>query len=186
MIDGIGHTGRLVTADDLLTLETAGKSTELVRGRLIVREPPSTYHGRVQGTLHVLVGSYVRAHALGAVFGQDTGFKIASDPDTVRAPDLAFVDRARVAQIARRGYAALVPDLVAEILSPEDRPGEVLTKVGEWLEAGVRLAWVIDPDRRVASVYRDDGSVMTVSSDGDVDGEAVLSGFSFRLSELFE
>jgi Uma2 family endonuclease len=186
MIDGIGHSGGLLTANDLLTREAAGKSTELVRGRLIVREPPGTYHGRVQSILNVLVGSYVRAHALGAVFGQGTGFKIASDPDTVRAPDLAFVDRARVAQIARRGYAALAPDLVAEILSREDRPGEVLTKAGEWLEAGVRLVWVIDPDRRVASVYRDDGSVMTVSSDAEVDGEAVLPGFSFRLSELFE
>jgi Uma2 family endonuclease len=186
MIDGIGHPGELVTANDLLTLEESGKSTELVRGKLVVREPPSTYHGRVQGILHVLVGSYVRTHALGAVFGQDTGFKIASDPDTVRAPDLAFVDRARAAHIARRGYAALAPDLVAEILSPDDRPGEVLAKVGDWLEAGVRLAWVIDPDRRFATVYRDDGSVMTVSSDADVDGEAVLPGFSFRLSELFD
>jgi len=186
MIDGIGHSGELMTANELLALENSGKSTELVRGRLIVREPPGTYHGRVQGILHVLVGSYVRAHELGAVFGQDTGFKIASNPDTVRAPDLAFVDRTRITQIPRRGYAAMAPDLAAEILSPDDRPGEVLAKVGEWLEAGVRLVWVIDPDRRVASVYRADGSVMTVSSDGSVDGEVVLPGFSFRLSELFE
>ena len=151
-----------------------------------MRETPSTYHGRVQSTLNVLVGSYVRTHAMGAVFGQDTGFKIAPDPDTVRAPDLAFIDRARVAQIARRGYAALAPDLVAEILSPDGRPGEVLSKVGQWLEAGVRLVWVIDPDRRVATVYRADGTVMTVAADADLDGEAVLPGFSFRLSELFE
>jgi Uma2 family endonuclease len=186
MIDRTGHSRELMTATDLLPLDTAGKSTELVRGKLIVRELPSTYHGRLQSILNVLVGSYVRAHALGAVFGQRTGFQIAFDPDTVRAPDLAFVDRAHVAQIARRGYAALAPDLVAEILSPDDRPGEVLTKVGEWLDAGVRLVWVIDPDRRVASVYRSDGSVMTISADADVDGEAVLPGFSFRLSELFE
>ena len=186
MIDGIGQSGELVTANELLTMEASGKSTELVRGKLIVREPPGTYHGRVQGILHVLVGSYVRAHELGVVFGQDTGFKIASDPDTVRAPDLAFVDRTRVAQIPRRGYAALAPDLAAEILSPDDRPGEVLAKVGEWLEAGVRLVWVIDPDRRVASVYREDGSVMTVSSDADVHGDPVLPGFSFRLAELFD
>jgi Uma2 family endonuclease len=186
MIDGIGHSGELVTADELLTLEQSGKSTELVRGRLVVREPPGTYHGRVQSILNVLVGSYVRAHALGAVFGQDTGFKIASDPDTVRAPDLAFVDRTRVAQIPRRGYAALAPDLAVEILSPDDRPGETLAKVAEWLEAGVRLVWVIDPDRRVAAVYRGDGSVMTVSPEAEVHGEAVLPGFSFRLSELFE
>src|SRR5687768_4154947 len=186
MIDGIGHSGGLVTANDLLALEKLGKSTELVRGKLVVREPPSTYHGRVQASLNVLVGSYVRAHALGAVFGQDTGFKIASDPDTVRAPDLAFVDRTRVAQIPRRGYAALAPDLVAEILSPDDRPGEVLTKVGDWLEAGVSLVWVIDPDRQTAQVYRGDGSVTTVSSDANLDGEAVLPGFSCRLAEIFE
>ena len=75
MIDGIGHSGKLVTANDLLALEKLGKSTELVRGKLVVREPPSTYHGRVQASLNVLVGSYVRAHALGAVFGQDTGLR---------------------------------------------------------------------------------------------------------------
>jgi Uma2 family endonuclease len=186
MIDGIDHSGALMTATDLLTLRLEHKSTELVRGKLVVREPPSTYHGRVQSTLDFIVVGHVRANALGAVFGQDTGFKIASDPDTVRAPDLAFVDRARIAQIPQRGYAAMAPDLVAEILSPDNRPGEVLAKVGEWLDAGVRLVWVIDPDRRVATVYRDNGSVGTVSSDADLHGEAVLPGFSFRLSELFE
>ena len=186
MIDGLGNSRGPMTAADLLALGHAGNSMELVRGRLVVLEPPSTYHGRVQATLTILVGPYVRAHGLGAVFGQDTGFKIASDPDTVRAPDLAFVDRTRVAQIARHGYAALAPDLVAEILSPSDRPGDVLGKAREWLDAGVRLVWVIDPDRRVATVSRDDGSVTTVSSNADVHGEAVLPGFSFRLSELFE
>jgi len=186
MIDGLGHGRGLMTADELLTLELPGKSTELVRGRLLVREPPSTYHGRVQSTLNVLVGSYVRSHQLGAVFGQDTGFKIASDPDTVRAPDLAFVTRERVAQIKPRGYAALAPDLVAEILSPDDRPGEVLTKVGEWLSAGVLVVWVIDPDRKGAHVYRPDGSITTIAAGSDLDGEEVLPGFSCRLSELFE
>jgi Uma2 family endonuclease len=185
MIDGIGHSGDLMTAEDLLTLRLPNKSTELVRGRLIVREPPSTYHGRVQSTLNVLVGSHVLRHKLGAVFGQDTGFKIKSDPDTVRAPDLAFVDRERVAQIGPRGYAALAPDLVAEILSPDDRPGEVLQKVGEWLEAGVSLVWVIDPDRRIASVYRADGTVTAVAPDGDLAGENVLPAFRCRLSEIF-
>jgi Uma2 family endonuclease len=186
MIDGIDHSGVLMTATDLLTLRLAHKSTELVRGKLIVREPPSTYHGRVQSTLNFLVVSYVRANALGVVFGQDTGFKIASDPDTVRAPDLAFVDRARTAQIPPRGYAAMAPDLVAEILSPDDRPGQVLAKVGEWLDAGVRLVWVIDPERRVATAYHASGDVATVASDSSVSGEPVLPGFSFRLAELFD
>jgi Uma2 family endonuclease len=185
MINGTEHLGELMTAEDLLALDLPNKSTELVRGRLIVREPPSTYHGRVQGKLHILVGSYVLTHQLGAVFGQDTGFKIATDPDTVRAPDLAFVNRNRVEQIGPRGYAALAPDLAAEILSPDDRPGEVLEKVGEWLDAGVSLVWVIDPDRRVAFVYRPDGTVTAVATDGDLDGENILPAFLCRLSEVF-
>ena len=92
MIAEFAGAGEWMTAEELLRLDIRDKSTELVRGRLVVREPPSTYHGRVQSNLNVLLGGFVRAHRLGAVFGQDTGFKIASDPDTVRAPDLAHGD----------------------------------------------------------------------------------------------
>lgn len=184
----IAHPGmkELMTADELLRLKIPDKSTELVRGRLIVREPPSTYHGRVQSLLNVLVGGFVHTHRLGAVFGQDTGFRIASDPDTVRAPDLAFVKKERVSLIPPRGYAAMAPDLVAEILSPGDRPAEVLAKVGEWLEAGVAVAWVIDPERKVAQVYRADGSVAAIGPGGTLDGEPLLPGFSCGLEDLFE
>src|SRR5688572_3246813 len=185
MIPGLAGSEGLMTAEELLRLDLRDKSTELVRGQLVVREPPSTYHGRVQSNLNVLLGGFVHAHRLGAVFGQDTGFKIASDPDTVRAPDLAFVSRERATLISPRGYATLAPDLVAEILSPEDRPGEVLAKVGEWLEAGVQIAWVIDPDRKVAHAYRSDGSITPIASDGWLDGESVLAGFSCALGELF-
>ena len=148
--------------------------------------PTGEQHNFVGANITFVVLDHVRRHGLGRCYLAEAGFLVGRDPDTVRAPDLAFVDRTRVAQIPRRGYAALAPDLVAEILSPDDRPGEVLAKLGEWLEAGVRLVWVIDPDRRVASVYRADGSVTTVSSDAEVDGEAVLRGFSFPLSELFD
>lgn len=176
----------LMTSVELERLDLPNKSTELVRGRLIVREPPGTYHGRVQSKLNVRVGVFVDAHNLGAVFGQDTGFKIASDPDTVRAPDLAFVARVRVGLIARRGYAQLAPDLAVEILSPDDRPGEVLAKVGDWLDAGTQIVWVIDPERRTAQVYRADGGIAIIGADGALDGEALLPGFSCPLAELFD
>jgi Uma2 family endonuclease len=185
MIGTARDPGQLMTAEQLLALDLPNTSTELVRGRLIVREPPNTYHGLLQSRLNLLVASFVHEHRLGAVFGQDTGFKIATDPDTVRAPDLAFVRQDRVALIGRRGYAALAPDLVAEILSPDDRPGEVLTKVGELLGAGVSLVWVIDPDRKVASAYRSDGTVTTVPENGDLDGDTVLPGFRCRLADVF-
>ena len=174
----------IMTAEELERVDIPGKSTELVRGRLVVREPPGTYHGRVQSNLHILVGSYVQAHKLGDVFGQDTGFKIASNPDTVRAPDLAFVSRERASLVGRRGYAALAPDFVAEILSPDDRPGEVLTKIGEWLEAGVKLVWVLDAERFEARVHRPDGTLVLLDADGSLDGEDVLPGFSCALSDV--
>src|SRR3982751_2052414 len=133
-----------MTAEELQRVDIPGKATELIRGELVVREPPSAYHGRIASNLNLLVATHVRAHNLGATFAQDSGFKIASAPDTVRAADLAFVARERLHLVGRRGYPALAPDFVAEILSPDDHPSDVLRKVGEWLHAGVRLVWVID------------------------------------------
>ena len=89
----------LMTAEQLLGIDIPGKSTELVRGRLIVRELPSTYHGRVSFNLAWLIETFARHHRLGAVYGQDTGFKIFANPDTVRAPDVAFIAKSRISSI---------------------------------------------------------------------------------------
>jgi Uma2 family endonuclease len=176
----------LMTADELERLDLPGKSTELVRGRLIVREPPSSYHGHVAAKLLFVLGQHVYARNLGWLFGQDTGFRIGSNPDTVRAPDVAFTSKKRQPEIQKRGYGALAPDLVAEILSPDDRPGEVLSKVGDWLAAGVRLVFVIDPVRREVRVYRADGGQSVVTEGGRLDGEDVLPGFSCSLADFLD
>ena len=174
----------LQTAEDLARFHEPGKTAELVRGVLLVREPPSTSHGGRAARLTVRMGVFVEREALGAVFAQDTGFKIEHDPDTVRAPDVAFVSRDRLALIPPEGYAEVAPDLVAEVLSPNDRPGAVLEKVGQWLSAGVRLAWVIDPMRRVTRVYRADGTVSIVGPNEELDGEGVLPGFRCPLGDI--
>jgi Uma2 family endonuclease len=119
---------------------------------------------------------------LGHLFGQDTGFRIESSPDTVRGPDLAFVRQERAGEMPRRGYAALAPDLVVEILSPEDRPAEHLAKVAQWLGTGTLLVWVIDPHRTEAHIHRADGSLTIVRGDEVLDGVAVLPGFSCPLA----
>lgn len=139
---------------------------------------PALHHSAV-------IASHVYAHDLGAVFAQGTGFHIESDPDSVRAPDVAFVSRTRTAQVPRRGYARLAPDLVVEIISSGDRRGELLAKVGQWLDAGAQLAWVSDPVRTAATVYRADGSVEVVQADGRLDGEQVLPGFTCALGDVF-
>ncbi len=176
----------LMTADELLVLQPPDKSTELVRGRMIVREPPSAMHGLYSAQLCFLLLRHVHPARLGVVFGQDTGFHIASDPDTVLAPDVAFISAARVAQIPAVGYAQMVPDLVAEIISPGERRAAVIRKVAKWLAAGVRVVWLIDPLRTEARIYGSDGSERVVPADGDLTGEEVLPGFRCPLAAVFE
>lgn len=173
-----------VTAEELLRLSHPDKQVELVRGEVVVREPPAAWHGGVSNNVAYRLTGFVREHELGAVFGQDTGFQIAADPDTVRAPDAAFVRGERLAEIPRRGYPRLAPDLVVEVLSPDDRPGEVLARIGQWLESGVRLVWVLDPEARQVRVHRPDGSLDLLGAADEVDGEDVLPGFRHPVPDL--
>jgi len=170
-----------MTAEELLHLNRPNARTELVQGALVVREPAAFRHGAVAAALTLTIGNFVGRHALGVVVAAETGFTLHRDPDTVRAADVAFIARDRVPDPESRGFAELAPDLVVEVLSPDDRPGDVLTKVADWLTAGSRLVWVVDPQRREARVYRADGSAARVEADGALEGEDVLPGFSCEL-----
>ncbi len=174
----------LMTADQLQALRIPDKRTELVKGRLVVREPAGYRHGEVAASLTRILGTFVHARGLGSVVAAETGFKLSTDPDTVRAPDVAFIHRDRVPSPPPAGYAALAPDLAVEVLSPDDRAGEVLAKVADWLSAGCRVVWVVDPVHRTARVYRADGSESLVAEAEALDGEDVLPGFSCRLAEV--
>ena len=174
----------LMTADDLLRTSIPDKRTELVRGVLVVREPAGYRHGRVSMELGFLLSRHVKETGAGQVVSGDTGFKLASDPDTVRAPDVAFISQERLPDPQTRGFPALGPDLVVEVLSPDDRPGETLAKIGDWLEGGARLVWIIDPERRVARAYRQGGTETHIAETGTLDGEDVLPGFACTLSSI--
>ena len=174
----------LMTADELLHSNIPDKRTELVRGVLVVREPAGYNHGRVIAQLTGRLWSHVERTAAGQLLGAETGFTLFRDPDTVRAPDIAFVHRDRLPDPASRGFVDRAPDLVVEVLSPDDRPGEILGKVGDWLQAGTRLVWVIDPERRTARIYRADGSQTSVTEAVELSGEEVLPGFACPLSSL--
>jgi Uma2 family endonuclease len=127
---------------------------------------------------------FTQPQDLGQVLVGDPGFKLASSPDTVRGPDIAFVQRSRVPDPPPRAFADFAPDLAVEVLSPHDRPGEVLAKVGDWLEAGTRIVWVIDPERRVARVYRQDGTESVLSEAESLTGEGGLAGFVCKVASI--
>jgi len=183
-VEGMLPRAPLMTADELLHLNLPDKRTELVRGRLVVREPAGSQHGLVAMSIGAELAVYAKRIAAGGVFAAETGFKLATNPDTVRAPDVAFVTSERLPAAVTRGYPALAPDLAVEVLSPGDSPGEVLAKVADWLSAGTSLVWVVDPVRRLARVYRRDGSEVLVASDGALDGEDLLPGFSCPLASV--
>ena len=129
----------LMTAEQLLEVSIPGKQVELVCGRLVVKEPPGYLHATVVARLAAELVNYVRAQNLGQVGAGDPGFTLSRGPDTVRAPDVAFVQRARVPDPVPAAFAEFAPDLAVEVLSPHDRPGETLAKIGDWLDAGTRL-----------------------------------------------
>jgi Uma2 family endonuclease len=173
-----------MTADELLHANIPDKRTELVRGALIVREPAGGRHGLVAVNLAAELVAHVKRTGAGAVFAAETGFKLASNPDTVRAPDVAFITRERLPDPLPAGFPALAPDLVVEVLSPDDRPRDVQAKVADWLAAGTRLVWIVDPERRTARVLRDNGSEAIVTASAALDGETVLPGFTCTLGTI--
>jgi Uma2 family endonuclease len=178
----------LMTADELLRYDAGGHRSELIRGQLVVREPTGGTHAGVLTELVLAVGAHVRSLPLspGRVLAGDPGFWLARDPDTVRAPDLAFVSHEQLAGGAvPDGFLQGVPDLAVEIRSPSDRRGTLLQKVGQWLEAGTSLVWVIDPATRSAQVYHADGSVVLIGPDDALDGAPVLRGLRVPLVALW-
>ena len=176
---------KALTAEELLDLNVPNKLTELVRGALVVREPPGFRHGMVALEIGRLIANHVREHHLGIVVAAETGFKLFSNPDTVRAADAAYINREHAPDPPPPGYLAIAPDLVVEVVSPGDRAGEIQAKVSDWLSAGSRLVWVIDPGRQRAIIYREDGSVDLLANQDVLAGEDVLPGFTCSLDTVW-
>ena len=177
---------RSVTADELLAMPDDGYRYELVKGELIRMSPPGDEHGlitmRVAGPLYV----YVNQHKLGVVYAAETGFQLESDPDTVRAPDVAFVSSERRDQVGRvQGYWFGAPDLAVEVVSPSDRRRKVEAKVASWLEAGSRMVWVVNSKSRTVTVYRPLTDPIVLSDGDTLDGADVVPGFRIAVADIF-
>jgi len=178
----------LMTAAELLRMPDDGFRYELVQGELHKMSPASHEHGRIAAKMLVRLGSYVEAQQLGEVYAAETGFELAHDPDTVRAPDLAFIGRERVAAAkTAQGYFPGAPDLAVEVISPDDRYTEVDAKVEDWLDAGCRMVIVINPRRRhrTVAVHRSTVDVTTLTLDDTLDGGDVVPGWRLPIREIF-
>src|SRR2546421_6206441 len=141
-VAGMGETA-LLTAGELLRLNLPDKRTELIRGQLVVRDPGGARHGAVAARIAYRITAHAEAHHLGRGYAAETGFKIESDPDTVRAPDVAFIAQHRGPEVEPRGYPDWAPDLAVEGLAHGDHPADTLEKIAPGLPAGVPVVWEV-------------------------------------------
>ena len=177
-------TTRAMTARDLEAVPEAERG-ELIRGEMRPVSPTNPEHFLVTGNVFGPLWSFVNERGLGVVGGEG-GFLLEVDPDTMLAPDVAFVPWDRFPPKGRRrGFQPIVPDLVVEVLSPSNTAAEVNEKVRIYLAAGVRLVWVVDPVAEVVTVYEPDGAARLLRPGEALDGGAVLPGFALPLDDLF-
>jgi Uma2 family endonuclease len=176
-----------VTSGEFLSHPAAAGASELVRGEVRMMTPAGGSHGAIAGTLFRLLSNFVEEHQLGLCFPDNTGFQLPNLEDTVRSPDVAFIRADRLPQNGiARGWVPIAPDLVVEVLSPDETPAMLEEKLRDYRTAGTPLIWVVDPDRRGVSIRRLNAADHWITERETLVGEDDLEGFSMPVSRLFE
>jgi Uma2 family endonuclease len=175
------------TAEELFRMPNDGFRYELVKGELRKMTPAGVRHGSIISRLSAALVQHVDAQALGEVFGPDTGFKLADSPDTVRAPDIAFLRKERIpaGELTEKFWPG-APDLAVEVISLGDTLYELDEKVEEYMTSGVILVWVVNPKKRTVTVYRPGASPEVLGESDQLDGRPVLPAFQYPVAKLFE
>lgn len=181
---------RTYTVDELERTPPPGdwsvNDWELIDGELVVATPTGGESGRVPATVIILLGGFVRPRRLGNIYGSDTGFKMFPGRETLLAPDVAFLQADRVPPLEEeRKVLRLAPDLAVEVRSPSDNRAPLLAKAAMYLDAGVRLVWLIDPVRRTVTVLAPDAAPVTLGESGTLDGGDVVPGLAVPVAEIF-
>ena len=176
---------RLITAEELLA-NPDWEHCELVDGKVVQMSPAGGQHGDISGLILGEIYVWNRTRKLGRVFAAETGFLISRNPDTVRGPDAMYISYARLPDSGRiEGYIPCAPDLAVEVVSPTDTFSKVTEKAQSYVTAGVRLAWVVDPQTRRAYVFKKGKPVENLTEENSLSGEDVLPGFELPLKEVF-
>ncbi len=174
-----------MTAEELFKLPRGRFRYELVKGELLTISPAGEQHGAVIMKVAVPLGHYVATNKLGIVYGAETGFKLESDPDTVLAPDLAFIGRERIGKISI-AFRDGAPDLAVEVTSPGESRNKVAKKAQQWLKLGARVVWVVDPKKQIVTIYRSAQEAKILTRADELTGEDLVPGFKISVSEIFD
>jgi len=178
-------SSQIVTAEELIRMPSGTHRYELVRGELQTMSPAGSKHGVVIMRLASRIATYVEQQQLGETFGAETGFLLERDPDTVLAPDFAFVDQSRIpASGIPDAYWKAPPDLAVEVLSPGDSAAKATAKVEAWLSYGAREVWLVDPKKRTVSIHRPAASPLVLTENDSLTSD-LIPGFSCGVNEIF-
>ena len=176
----------LITAEELLHMPDSGVRRELIHGEVREMTPAGFEHGCIVLNFAEALNGHVRDQRLGSVSVSDPGFILARNPDTVRAPDVAFIARERVAALRKlTGFLPGAPDLAVEVISPNDTYSEVDEKVETWLAAGCRMVVVANPRNRSLKVFHSRTDVTVLGIDDTFDGGEVVPGFRLAVVRIF-
>lgn len=176
----------LVTADMLLRMPDDGARYELIEGALRRMSPAGFQHGRIIMNIATPLDTHVRAYKLGIVCAAETGFVLASNPDTVRAADVAFIRHERIEhEPSVEGYWPGAPDLAVEVISPHDLYTEVDEKVAAWLDAGTRMVVVVNPRRHLVMLYHSHTQITLLREVDILRGGDVVPGWQLAIADIF-
>ena len=180
-------TTQPMTAEELLNMPDDGFRYELIRGELRKMPPAGHDHGGIAAFITIQLGKHVMEGGLGKVYAAETGFKLESDPDHVRAPDAAFVRRDRAATARETpGFFPGPPDVAVEVISPSDRYTEVEEKVADWLDAGTLAVIVVDPRRRTVKVHRSATDAVVLSEADMLAVGDIVPGWQMPVRDIFK
>jgi Uma2 family endonuclease len=174
----------LITAEQFEQMPDLGRWVELERGVLVPVNPPGYPHGAIAVNIAAALHAFVRRHHLGVVV-VEAGCTITRNPDTVRGPDVSYVSATRAAA-RTSGYLAGAPDLVVEIRSPNDAMSSLLTHADEYIAAGARIVWLVDPDSATIHVLAAGASAQTLTIGDVLSGGELLPGFSMEIATIFD
>lgn len=176
-----------MTAEELLEIPDDDYRYELIKGELIKMSPAGVRHGKLAANLSILLGNYVKPRRLGIVCGAETGFILSQNPDTVRAPDVAFIPKSRIPSEGEpTGFADFAPDLAVEVVSPNDRYEEIQEKIADYFHSGTRLVWIVEPKNHTVAVYNSLAEAQILTKSDTLDGGEVIPGFSCSVAEIFD
>ncbi len=177
----------VMTVEEFAQLHSDYWRYELIRGEVLRMPPAGGRHGLIAGEVAIRVGHALLTSGAGKTFLADTGFLLARDPDVLLAPDAAFIRADRLSKdVVKIGYLEIAPDIVLEVLSPNDRASDVMAKVSEYLRAGAQILWLVDPDRKTITVYRPGMQPEELSGSDELDGGEIIPELRIPLAEIFE